>query len=68
MDLPVNLPVAIVGAVLIMAGILYKMRITGAEQDELRRMRTRVMPVETAVFAGICDSALTWDGVATTDV
>ena len=24
---------------------------------------TAVMPVETAVFAGICDRALIWDGV-----
>ena len=41
MDLPVNIPGAIVGVLLIVAGILYKLGSTGSEQNELRQMRKR---------------------------
>jgi hypothetical protein len=41
MDLPVNLPVAILGVLLVVAGIVYKLGITAAEHGELRRMRQR---------------------------
>jgi uncharacterized membrane protein HdeD (DUF308 family) len=41
MDLPANVPVAVVGALLIVAGIVYKLRMTAEEQDELHGMRRR---------------------------
>ena len=41
MDLPVNIPVAIVGVLLIVGGIVYKIGSTAAEQNELRQMRRR---------------------------